>query len=209
MPREPHTGPGLSLPKDVGVSESTAKEVEDRWNTINRVNKKLQELGMQANEEPEISCPNVTAEALTTPDAQQYTVIYTAQLRWYNYSIRMLAGVKALKLQVDNEMSDIESERRTMFRELDEGKKDKEKMSATEMKDRINQDPHYRGLKMQAQELEQHEIHVKAWAESLERNLAVVSRQIELRKLEMQGGGREANIPNAQRRGEWGGRHNG
>ena len=209
MPRDPHTGAGLSLPKDVGVSESTAKEIEDRWNTIGGVDDKLRALGIHANNIPDVVCPVVTAEALTTPDANQYTVTYASQLRWYNYAIRILADVKALKLQVDNEMNDIESTKRTLYRELDEGKKDKEKMSATEMKDRINQDAHYKGLKLQSQELEQHEIKVKAWAESLERNLAVVSRQIELRKIELQGGGREGNIPNAQRSGAWHPRQNG
>ncbi len=194
MPREPRTG-GLHLPKDVGVSESTAKAIESAWSTIQRVDGYLKSVGIHQNEVPDVECPIVTAEALTDPDIKKYTVVFAAQLRWYNYTARLLADIRALILEVKNAMDDIETSKRIEFRKMNEGAPKAEKIDKQEMEDLIAQDPHYRALKLQFQELEQQRIKVDAWSDSLDRNLKTVSRQIENRKTENQGGNREGNMP--------------
>lgn len=201
MPRDPQVGQ-LHLPKDIGVGASTAQEIETRWNTIGRVDAWLQQHGFAPNPVPEIVCPTVTAEELMNPDMQRFTVVFSAQLRWYNYVTRLHADVKAMLLQLDNEMGDIEAAKRIHFRQLDEGKKDKDKMSATEMKDLISQDPHYRELRLVQQELQQQNLKISAWCESLDRSLKTVSRQIENRRAESQGAQREANMP-GHSQGRW------
>jgi hypothetical protein len=194
--REPQTG-GLHLPKDIGVSDSEAQTIAHRWSTIGAVDARLKKFGIHDNMEPDIICPIVSAEELTNPDIQRYTVVYAAQLRWYNYAVRLHADIKAVLLGVENEMADIESAKRIHFRQLDEGKKDKDKMSATEMKDLILQDPRYRELRLEEQHLSQQHLKMSAWVESLDRNLKVVSRQIENRRAEASGGSREGNMPGA------------
>ncbi len=194
--REPHTG-GLHLPKDVGLSDTEAQTIYNRWNTVEEVNARLKAFGIHDNQEPQIECPRVTAEELVNPDIKRYTIVYAAQLQWYNYAVRLHADIKAVLLGVQNEMSDIESAKRIHFRSVDEGKKDKDKMSATEMKDLINVDPRYRELRLQEQHFSQQNLKMSAWVESLDRNLKVVSRQIENRKAEAAGGVREGNMPGA------------
>jgi hypothetical protein len=201
MPRDPQTGQ-LHLPKDIGVATSTVREIETRWNTISKVDEWLQQHGFAHNPVPEVVCPIVSAEALMNPDVQQFTVVFSAQLRWYNYVTRLHADVRAVLLQVENEMSDIETAKRIHFRQRDEGKKDKDKMAATEMKDLISQDPHYRELRLLQQELQQQNIKLAAWCESLDRNLKTVSRQIENRRAESQNAQREANMP-GHSQGRW------
>lgn len=199
MARDPIVG-GLHLPTDIGVSESTAQTIENRWNTIDAVNAVLHRQGIHDNIEPDVTCPPVTTEALVTADIKEYTTTFSAQLRWYNYVTRLLADVRAELLQVVNEMADIESNRRTAFRALGGAKK----MSAGEMEDRILQDPRYRDLKVERQQREQHKLKLEAWAETLDRNLKTVSRQIENRKTENLGGNREGNMPaDANRPGRW------
>ena len=75
-------------------------------------------------------------------------------------------------------------------------------MTASEMEDLILQDPHYRDLKLQEQQLEQQRIKLDAWCESLDRNLKTVSRQIENRKAEGVSGTREGNM-SAHAAGRW------
>ena len=191
--REPRTG-GLHLPKDVGVAESVAQTIETRWNTIGAVDAHLQQHGIHANPLPDIVCPVVTTEALITTNITEFTTIFSAQLRWYNYVTRLLADVRAVLLQVENEMDDIAAAKRTFFRQLGEGKKKTERMSAAEMQDSILQDPHFRDLKLQQQQLEQQKLKLDAWGESLDRNLKTVSRQIENRRAEGIGGQREGNM---------------
>jgi hypothetical protein len=202
MQRNPHTASGLALPKDVGVSETQAAVISSRWDTITGIDEKLLAHGLHTNDVPDIAYPTVTAEALTDPDVQKYTVVFAAQLRWYNYATRLLADVRAVLLQVENEMEDIATSKRLQFRKLDEGKKDKDKMSATEMKDLIFQDVRYRDLRLEQQQLEQERIKLDAWAESLDRSLKTVSRQIENRRTESEGGRREGNMP-AHGAGRW------
>jgi hypothetical protein len=192
--RNPHIG-GLSLPKDIGISASTAQAIESQWSTISDVDAQLAKQGIHANQEPDVECPDVTAEALLTPDVAAYTRVFSAQLRWYNYVTRLLADVRALLLQVDNEMDDIAAAKRTHFRQLNEGRTKTDRMSVGEMDDLILQDPHYRDLKLQRQKLEQQRMKLDAWESTLDKNLKTVSRQIENRKAEVTGGSRENNMP--------------
>lgn len=193
----PMTG-GLKLPsaKAVGMSDTAAQQVVEQWNTIDRVDERLKKRGIHLNTLPVVACPAITAAALLAPDSKDYTVTYAAQLQWCNYVMRLLADVRAVLLQVQNEMLDIETKKRLDFRKINEGLSPKSQISATEMKDQIHQEPHYHDLKLQEQELEQEELKLKAWYEELERNLAVISRQVEVRKFDAQAGGRSQNLPN-------------
>lgn len=202
--REPSPVGGLHLPRDVGVPESTAQTIESHWNTVGAVDARLKAVGFHDNDMPNIECPVVTTEMLVTPDVKEYTTIFSAQLRWYNYVTRLLADVRAVILQVKNEMEDIGATKRSGFRHINETKLKAEKISPTEMEDLILQDPRYRELRLQHQQLEQQRIKLDAWAESLDRNLKTVSRQIENRRTENLGGSREGNMAgDAGRRGNW------
>ncbi len=203
--RAPQTsGGGLKLPQDVGVSESEAKAIENAWTTIQRVNARMCAFGLDENPEPTVECPVVTAENLLTPDIKEYTTVFAAQLRWYNYVVILLGDVRAILLEVENAMTDIESSKRLGFKEHNKrvGKKSLDWMSEKEMADRIFQDPHYKELNLQKQLLEQERIKLDAKSDTLERNLKTVSRQIENRKAEAAGGAREGNMPGSAT-GRW------
>lgn len=195
MAREPSTSGGsLHLPKDIGVATSTASTIENWWNTIEAVNKRLALAGIHPNIEPDIVCPEITAEILLTDDVRVYTTAYSAQNRWNNYVTRLHGDVRAVLLQVENEMTDIAAAKRNYFRTTYTGK---EKMSVLEMEDAISQDPHYRELRLMKQQLDQQRIKLDTWLEGLVNNTKIVSRQIELRKTEYGNGNREGNMPEA------------
>lgn len=197
--REPQTTGGLGLtlpaPKDVGISESEARATENAWSTIDKVRARMTAFGLAENPEPRIECPDVTAELLLTTDIREYTMVFAAQLRWYNYTVRLLADVRSVLLEVDNAMSDIASSQRQKFRKMNESAPKSDKIAVNEMDDRIDQDPTYKTLKLQKQQLDQERILLDAKADTLERNLKTVSRQIENRKAEASAGNREANMP--------------
>lgn len=202
MNRTPQTGGGLHLPKDVGVSESTARAIENAWSTITRVEARMNARGLHDNPEPLVECPVVTAEALLAPDVKEFTTIFAAQLRWYNYVVVLLGDVRAILLEVENAMEDIASSKRLAFKKLNADLPKNDKMSEKEMLDHIFQDPHYKELNRQKQELDQERIKLDAKSDTLERNLKTISRQIENRKTENQGGQREGNMPGAAT-GSW------
>ena len=198
MARTPQTtGASLSLPADVGISDVEIKTIQSEWGTLDRVNKKLAEWGMHNNPVPDVEYPPVTAEALMNPSGAAYTVVFAAQLRWYNYATRLLAEVRAAILEIENAMDDIATTRRSALRKLNDGIRRTEKLSAQDVTDMVNMDPNYRDLKLQLQPLEQMRIKLDAWTEGLDRSLKTVSRQIENRKTEFEGGRREGNMPAA------------
>lgn len=199
--RQPVSG-GLHIPKDVGVAESAAAQYQAEWNTIDRVNAQLAKWGIHENEEPQLVCPKITPALLMTSDVTEFSSLFASQLRWFNYASRLLADIRAGGLQVKNQMEDIAVATRTALRKTNEGLPKVDRMSVGEINDAVENDPSYRALKVQHQEIEQFRIKLDAWSEELDRNLKTVSRQIENRRAESESGRREANMP-GDSRGAW------
>ena len=213
VPFEPSGG--LHLPRDVGTPASVEQAVEARWSsTIGRVNARMYQQGFYDLPIPQISCPEVTTDALMTTDMRQYTVVYEGLLRWYNYAAVLYARCRATLLGVDNAMGDIAAKKRIGFRQHNQVVTKDQRLSVAEMDDSIDQDPVYNDLKLQQQELQQFKLQLETRVEGLERSLRVVSRQIEIRKTESQSGNRMGNMPSpgpypgpqAPPQGQWGGR---
>jgi len=201
MPREPHIG-GLRLKESVGTAESTAKEIEEKWSTADEVADRLRERGMPDPVVPPVTCPEVTAEMLLNPDPNEYARVYAAQNRWCNYVNRCISNVRAEIMQLTNEMDVIGAKHRSYLRGRNKDLPKTERASVSEMEDIVLQDPRYLELKFRHQKLEQERLQLEAWFDSLERNLRIISRQIENRKLDALSGDREANIP-GQTTGRW------
>jgi hypothetical protein len=203
----------------MGTPESVAAATESRWSaTITRVNAKMKSSGFFDLPIPQMACPDVTADALLTNDVKQYTITYEGQLRWFNYTVVLLAACRATLLGVDNEMEDIAAKTRIKLREFNKNASKEDKVGAQEMSDIIDQDIVYNDLKLQQQELMQHKYLMQARLDVLELCLKVVSRTVEIRKTESQGGNRVNNLPNPnaypgphqqpqQPQGQWGGRN--
>jgi hypothetical protein len=199
--RAPQTG-GLRLPGDIGIGQQDAEHIAGERDTLPYVDARLKMSGMQISQEPNIEYLPITAEQLLVPDAKSYITTHTAHLRWYNHIVRILADVRAELLQVENEMGDIGRKKREHFRGLDAGKKKSDRMTAQMMTDIIESDPTYHVLAIRQQELQQLKFKIDAWAEEVENNLKVISRQVETRKIESEAGNRSANMP-GHARGRW------
>jgi hypothetical protein len=191
--RMPVLGGSLKLPPahELGVAVSAMEQLNNKWNTIARVDAKLAKFGITEPEEPEVKWQPVTTALLLTNNLTEYTTMYSAQLRWFNYANRLLANVKAELLGVANELKDLAVEARSNIRRNTiDGKK---KLTAQEIKDLVENDPNTLELRLREQELEQMNIKLSAWVEELDESRKVVSRQIELRRIELEAGRREPN----------------
>lgn len=184
--RQPSTG-GLSLPTNVGMGQSAEQQIHKEWDTLESVETKLAMEGFTPMSTPEFPCPQIDEHALTTADNTSYTTTYAHQLSWFNYAGQALARATAEILQVQNEMTRIEA---TMRRGFKLGGK---KMSAQEISDEILLDPRYTELKHREQILKQYKVELDAYYEGIERGLKVISRQVEIRKQEIEQN--RVNIP--------------
>lgn len=181
--RQPSTG-GLHLPTNVGLGETEQNRTHHQWDTSGYVLDRLKMEGFWTMETPTYELPQITPEMLTTADNTYYTTVYAQQLAWFNYATQILAKAKVEVLQTKNEMDMIESRMRKDFRDTAKNSGIKVPSEQT-IQDEINLDLRYSELRLYGQKMEQYKIMLDTFAEGIERGLKVISRQVEIRKMEI------------------------
>lgn len=201
------TDEGLKLPSNLGAPERTPvnRKIHDRWTTFAEVEKELQEKGFTDAPRPVVleqgeGFPNLTTQQLTDTPNKEYTALHATYLEWFRYTAEEFARLRALMLQTKNEMEDIELETKRDLR-AQPGKK-----STTEEIDiAVGLHTRYRDLKVLLQRAEQAKLLLETKVDYLERSLRVISRQVELRKIDAGQGGVNDNMPGRGRVGGWNG----
>lgn len=206
--RTPVLGGSLKLPPAhaLGVAPGTVSSIEEKWNTIAKVNAQLKRWGMPENTEPDVKWQPVSTELLLTASINEYTNMYASQLRWFNYVNRLLADAKATLLGAENQLKELQATARKHIRDLHPKEKGKKSgPTAQEISDMVENDPDTLDLRLQVQKLQQTKIKLEAWMEECDESKKVVSRQIELRREEAQGGRRDGNLTggSANPHGQW------
>lgn len=191
--RNPAAPTGLQLPVGVGIAESEQKKLHHEYDTFDKIDSDLAMMGFIAPPLPEFECPAITEEILTTPDSKAYTTTYAQQLAWFNYSSQILSRIRAQLVQVTNEMEMIASKTRIDIKARIKAS-DEKKLSLPDIQDIINTDARYSELNLEHQKLLQSRILMDTIVEGIERGLKVISRQVEIRKIEIEQ--EKVNIPN-------------
>jgi hypothetical protein len=172
---------GFKAPSNLGVPERTPvnNQVHRRWDTFAEEEAKLHMQGFTDADKPLNEFPQLTAQQLTTLPNDQYTALHATYLEWFRYTAEIFAKLKANILQLDNEMEDIEL---TIKRDM-KGGRDK-KPTADDLEIAVGTTPRYVELKQLKQRAEQAKILLETRVDYLERSLRVISRQVELRKID-------------------------
>lgn len=186
------TDEGLKLPNTLGAPERTPvnKKTHDRWSTFDDVDAELQAKGFIDCPRPDNQLPNLTAKQLTETPNKEYTALHATYLEWFRYTAEDFSRLRALMLQTKNEMEDIELETKRELR-TQPGKKPTEE----EIDIAVGLHSRYRELKVLLQRAEQAKLMMDTKVDYLERSLRVISRQIELRKIDAGQGGVNDNMP--------------
>jgi hypothetical protein len=190
---------GLSLPRIVGAGETLVRKTKERWDTLDGVEEHLRELKVPDLREPTVEAPEVTAEHLLTPDTKEYTVMFANTRIWYGYATRLLARTHAALLEVGNQLANLEAALRKKLRDQQKGAAKADKLSAAEIDDEVTTDPDWQELKLREQTLKQYKLELSAWYDDLDRQLKLVSRQVEVRREDFQGGRNEGNMPGREK----------
>lgn len=186
---------GLQLPKNVGVSEKDQADDHLARNTIDAVEKELERMGLAPSAKPAWDRPDLTAEQLTTSVNRDYTVLYAQHLAWYNFTSPLYARVRARMLGVSNEMTDIEVRIRKNLRAKNKNLPKDERFNEKDIDDETWSDPRYQVLTKEKQKLEQMKLEIEAYLGVMEGCLKVISRQIEIRKIELGSSNQENAMP--------------
>ena len=190
-----HEG-SLKLPNSLGAPITrtpVTRQIHEKWDTYDEIDESLQGRGFEEGRRPGGEFPNLTSEDLTSIDSKQYTSRYVEFLSWWRYAGETLATIKAQMLQIENEMSEIETETKKDMRNLAESKT--KKPTADEVTTAVESQPRYKDLKLLKQRAEQSRLLMDTRLEYLERSLRLISRQVEIRRLDLEQGKVEHNMP--------------
>jgi hypothetical protein len=190
---------GLTIPRSVGAGESLVRKTNERWDTLQQVEEQLRDLKIPDLKEPSVEPPTVTAEMLMTPDTKEYTVMFANTRVWYGYTNRLVARTNAALLEVTNQITNLEAELRKKIREQNKGAPKQDRLSNEQVADEVTTDPHWQELKLREQTLKQYKLELAAYFDDVERQLALISRQVEIRKEDNRGGRNEQNMPGRER----------
>lgn len=179
-------GKNLRLPQTLplGAGKAQAQKVSESWNTVDQVQEEVHLRGLVDHEQPQYQCPELTADMLTTQDSKSYTETYAQLLSWFTYATEVYAVVQSTILQLEN-MKDIlgAESRRNALETIQEGRK---KPTKEEFADRLLLNPEYQEVLKKLQRFQQAKLLYQAKVESIERSLRVISRQVEIRRLDME-----------------------
>jgi hypothetical protein len=190
---------GLVIESNVGAGETLLKKTQARWDTLDDVEAHLKALKLPELKEPTVAPPEVTAEHLLTPDTKEYTVMFANTRIWYGYATRLLARTNAALLEVGNQLGNLEAALRKKLRQGQRGAAKADKLSAEQIADEVTTDPDWQDLKLREQKLKQYKLEIAAWFDDLDRQLRLVSRQVEIRREDAHGGRNEANMPGREK----------
>lgn len=190
--RTPSTGGGISIPTAIGISTGELSGILQKFSTLKAVEEHLLEMGFPRDGAmPKYTIPAVTAELLNEVDSKEYSTAYAHQLGWFTSVAPIMATVKSAYLQAQNQLDIVEATiKKGLYERRSHGAN---KMSEKEMEIHIITDPTYQDALLEVQQQKQHLNKIETYLEIIERNMRVLSRQIEMKRIDVEGHLRENN----------------
>lgn len=190
---------GMNLdPSALGLSISDMGRIAQRLDTFEKqydiLNTRISIDGMRVR--PPYELKRLAASDLTTMDAAEYSRTYVEQLGWYSYLTMELSVVRAKLLQASNRMELIEATLKKRYMEQNRMVSGRgEKLTQEEIRAYIVIDTDYQAETVAHQELRQQQLILEAAVGISEYNLKVISRQVEIRKVEQEAHSSAKNQP--------------
>ncbi len=179
-----------NLPIGVGAAEQTAIKTE--WSTADTEIARFGAQGFLPFAQPQFACPTLSVDLLTTKSANDYTKAYVEILAWFTYASDILAQIEAHILELKNMRDILAAQTRRAARATVPGEK---KPTAQEQEDRLLLSVEYQETLKELQKYEQGRLLFKARVDGIETSLRVISRQVEIRRQEIEGTNSRQNNP--------------
>lgn len=177
----------------IGVGAEQASEIQQQWDTADESEGEVIGFGLVDHPIPPFKCPELDVDTLTTLDSRMYTEAYVQLLAWFAYASELLAKVQARVLQYDQMQDILTAQTRTRQREISRATPGR--VTAEELRDQLLTNPEYQDITLQLQRFKQRKMLLDAKVENIERSLRVISRQVEIRKLDIEQTKTAHNMP--------------
>lgn len=186
---------GLSLGKTL-VADQKAAPTRQSWSTYDEAAQAVYDTGFDppstANK-PSGDYPKITDADLTNPDSKEYASTFRRVVAWFEYASETMAYFKALELELEESMNQLALDIKMGERLKVRGEKEKG-LSVDAMKTLYESDKTYRTYKREAQRIQQQIMILKPRLDGLETSYKLMSRNLELLRLDAEGAGRAENL---------------
>lgn len=170
------------------MGRSVEQKEHATWDSYDDVAMELSMKGIDPPNRPPFPRPIIEPSQYADLEGANYSILMGQVDRWFEYMRTCQAEIDGRLIAVRNEMDIIGVDLRSMIRrEVDA--QIRKKVSESEMKDALKEQPRYRELMKYEQDLEIAQKQVGAIVESLERYAKGLSRQITVRGQEIELGG--------------------
>lgn len=176
---------GLRIAKNtpLGVGLQAAHDIKEQWSTEAHVEAKIKSKGIQDFKQPSFECPFLTPQNFNLSDAKACAETYLSLNAWYSFIAELLAKVNLSILEYENMLEHLEAKTREEYRTISQPGK---KMTQLEIADRILLNPQHMQLTKELQKYKQYKERLSTRADALSRSLRVLSRQIEIRRQDLE-----------------------
>jgi len=188
---------GLKTPraKDMDLGESKRQQVKSAWDTSEDVLKRLSAQGFGLSQQPEEGMPTLSGEMLNTATHEEYLHLNALFLSWLDYAAPKLAHVRGTLLQVKNWKTDIEVRNKDRIRKAEKSLPKKDQTTKDELETIIWLDATYQRLTQLEQSITHEKLLLESKIDIIERTLRVVSRHVEVKRIELEQNRIEGNMP--------------
>jgi len=192
---------GLELPHSMGVETLTwgAQQhhaLYTQMNTAAAIEQELTSWGFEATPRPVQTYPSITTEGLTSSNTDLIIELLARVTAWHNYSENTATRVKIVLAQLKRIQANVEREIRAAA--VAAAKRDKQKKpSEATLKVLPETNPHWQQLDLEILQYEQRKALLDSAVNRATRDYTMVSRSVELRKIDIEAGRRTGNAPYA------------
>lgn len=173
-----------------------AEHFNQYWATVHpEAESELEALGITRVPRPNFTCPPIEPQSLATADLHSYGTMHARVEAWYNYSENILAFVKSSLICIRRQMEQLLTQLLIEYARATNPNTHKP-YSVADRKALAENTPRYIELLRQRTYLEAQEEIAESRSKAWGRDCALISRHIELRKLDIENGRVGGNIPN-------------
>ena len=173
----------------LGLGITAEQEVHSVWDTLEDVMTVAMKEGFFPMNRPNYACPELDPNSLVNATSEQFAVLCAQLESWQSYVSSTLAAIEGAILQADNEMDIISTDIRNAVRQQAQEAKEK-KPAEKVIDDMVKANPRYRQLMHEHQQHKQKKLLMDSHLSRLSRSLRILSRFVEVRKLEAAQDGR-------------------
>lgn len=179
---------------DLDVHNRT-EELARKWEGVHdEAQLEVWHMGFTPIQKPDFTCPVLDPKALTTADLTSYAEMHARFQRWHNYAEYTLARAESILIGIKRQIDQLEAQLKVMYADYPNPHTGRP-YSVSDRQSLVESNPRYVELLRDQTKFEQIKKQMEAYVNGLSKSTGLISRHIELRKLDMEGDRVGNNMP--------------